>query len=172
MAQPLISIEIFYKILLPQLVFIMYLVSMRILANNLKDKLKDKPINKVFRNLFVIIILFIVYINIALSNIAITRHNTDILGLLIAAIFITVLIVRIVQNWQQANYIFKIIFEDKVLSKKILNYTGLWVFLTIISVYRVFTAYWIILGIWVVLLLIEIRVQYKHKGDIHNESNQ
>ncbi|MCL4479374.1 MAG: hypothetical protein M1381_09800 [Deltaproteobacteria bacterium] len=144
---------------------------MKILANNLKGKLKGIQIDKILTRIFVSILLLVVYLNVALLDIAVLGARDE-LRLVIAAIFLAVLIVRMIQNWQQANYILKSISENKVLSKKILNYMGLWVFLTILAVYRVFTAYWIILGIWVVLLLIEIKAQYKHRGDIHNESNQ
>ena len=121
MTQPLISLKIYYKIILAQLVFVVYLLSTRILVNNLKDK----HIRKIFTKLFVSIALLVIYSCMILSNITLIGLNADGLRLLIAGIFITVLIVRMIQNWQQASYILRSIFEDKALSKKILNYSGL-----------------------------------------------
>ncbi len=171
MTQPLISLETYYKTLLPQVTFIVYLSSMKILANNLKGKLKGIQIDKILSRIFVSILLLVVYLNVVLLDIAVLGARDE-LRLVIAAIFLAVLIVRIVQNWQQASYILRSIFEDKALSKKILNYSGLWVFLTILAISKILTVYWIILGLWMILLLIEIISQYKHKGDIHNESKQ
>ena len=167
MIQPFITLETYYKTLLPQVTFMVYLVSMRILVNDLQKKLRITQIEKIVTRIFISILLFVVYLNVVLLDVAVLGAKDD-LRFVIAAIFLTVLIVKIAQNWEQASYIFQSILEDKELSRKILNYTGLWIFLTILVIFKMLIAYWIMLGLWVVLLLIEVITQYKHRDNIHN----
>ena len=165
MTQPLISSESFYKYLLFQLAFIMYLVSIRLFVNPLKDKVTDKLLKKRFANHFKSIILIILYIDLAYSINITTKLATDVLWFLIAAIYLVFIIVKVAQDWQQVMSVLKIIFENKVLTKKILNYSGLWIALVILGIYRALTGYCIILGLWMILLLIEFKAQSKHKSD-------